>query len=120
MNDVVGGIIELKINGEVYQAKGNFTYNLGKPKYEPVIGADRPHGFKGTPQAPRIEGEITDNDELDMEKVVTIKNATATLSLANGKVIVLKQARYTGDGDAQTEEGNIQLVLHGLSAEEVR
>lgn len=120
MNDLVGGIIDLKINGTVYSAKGNFTYNLGKPKFEPVIGANAVHGFKGTPQSPRIEGEITDNDELDVEMVTTIKDATATLSLANGKVIVLKKARYCGDGDAQTEEGNIQLLLHGLSAEEVR
>lgn len=119
-NDVVGGIIELKLNGEIYLAKGNFTYNLGKPKYEPVIGADRVHGYKGTPQAARIEGEITDTSELDVEKIVTVNNATATLSLENGKIIVLKNARYTGDGDIQTEEGNIQLVLHGLSAEEIR
>jgi len=117
---LIAGIIELKINGRIQQAKGNFTYNLGKPKLEMIIGADTPHGFKGTPQAPKIEGEITDRSDLDVEGLVTLREATVTLSLANDKVIVLKRASYTGDGDVQTEEANIQAVFTGFSAEEVR
>ena len=34
----VGGIISIKVNGEVYNAKGNFTYNLGRPMKEAVVG----------------------------------------------------------------------------------
>lgn len=118
---LIAGIIEVKINGEVQQAKGNWTYNLGKPKVEPVLGADNSvHGFMGKTQAARIEGEITDRQDLDMEALVQLRGATVTLSLSNEKVIVLKGAAYTGDGDAQTEEGNIQAVFHGTSAEEVR
>jgi len=119
-NGLIAGIIEFKINGEIQQAKGNFTYNLGKPKVEPIIGADGVHGFKGLPQAPKIEGEITDRADLDVEAFVTIRNATITLSLSNGKVIVLKGAAYTGDGDVQTEEANIQAMFQGIGAEEVR
>ena len=117
---LISGIIELKINGEIQQAKGNFTYNLGKPKVEPVVGADRVHGFKGLPQAAKIEGEITDRSDLDVEALTTLRNATITLSLSNGKVIVLKGAAYTADGDVQTEEANIQAMFQGTSAEEVR
>lgn len=119
-NGLIAGIIEVKINGEIQQAKGNWTYNLGKVKKEMVIGADRPHGFKGTPQAARIEGEITDRADLDVEALVTLSDATVTLTLANGKVIVLKNASYTADGDIQTEEANIQAVFTGFSAEEIR
>jgi len=118
---LIAGIIEVKINGEIQQAKGNWTYNLGKPKVEPVLGANNAvHGFKGSTQAPRIEGEITDRADFDLEAFVTLRGATITLTLANDKVIVLKGAVYTGDGDGQTEEANIQASFHGISAEEIR
>ena len=60
-----GGIISFAINGETQLAKGNFTYNLGAPKREGIVGMDRPHGFKATPQIPFIEGEITDAGTVD-------------------------------------------------------
>jgi hypothetical protein len=119
-SNLIAGLLELKVNGEIQNAKGNFTYNLGKMKKEAIVGADRVHGYKGTPQVPFIEGEITDRSDLNVEALVSIDNATITLSLANGKVIVLKDAWYAADGDVGTEEANIQLRFEGMSAEEVR
>ena len=116
----IGGMISLKINGDMYFAKGNFTYNLGIPKKEGVAGSDRVHGYKEVPQVPFIEGEITDRNELNLEDLVTLDDATATLELANGKVIMLREAWYAGEGTGNTEEGNIALRLEGMSAEEVR
>ncbi len=113
------GIIQLAINGEIYDAKGNFSYNLGAPKREAIIGSDKVHGFKEMPQVASLEGEITDRGTLDVSALVNLENATATLSLANGKVFVLQQAWYAGDGTIQSEEGNIQLLLHGISGEEI-
>jgi hypothetical protein len=116
----VGGLISLKINGDMYFAKGNFTYNLGKPKKEAVIGSDRVHGYKEVPQVPFIEGEITDRNELNLEDLITLDDATVTLELANGKVIMLREGWYAGEGTGNTEEGNIALRIEGISAEEVR
>lgn len=116
----VGGIIELKINGDLYSAKGSFTYNLGIAKRDAVVGHDGVHGHKELPQAPRIEGVITDRTDLDLAKLLNLTDGTATLKLANNKVIVLREAFYAGDGDVTTEEGEVQLLLHGASAEEVR
>lgn len=76
----VGGIIEVKANGELYSVKGSWTYNLGKPKREMVIGSDSVHGYKEMPQEPYIEGAITDNSQLDLETLLTIKDATVTLT----------------------------------------
>jgi len=115
----IGGTIALKVNGDIYFAKGNFTYNLGKPKREGVIGADTVHGYKETPQIPFVEGEITDRNELSLEDLVTLDEATITLELANGKVITLSEAWYAGDGTGNTEEGNIACRFEGMSAEEV-
>ncbi len=116
----IGGTIALKVNGDIYFAKGNFTYNLGKPKREGVIGADTVHGYKETPQIPFVEGEITDRNELSLEELVTLDEATITLELANGKVIALSEAWYAGEGTGNTEEGNIACRFEGMSCEEVK
>ena len=116
----IGGVISLKVNGDIYFAKGNFTYNIGKPKKEGVVGADVVHGYKETPQIPFIEGEVTDRNELSLEDLVTLDDATITLELANGKVITLSEAWYAGEGTGNTEEGNIACRFEGMSAEEVK
>jgi hypothetical protein len=116
----IGGLIALKINGDMYFAKGNFTYNLGLPKKEGVVGSDRVHGYKEVPQIPFIEGEITDRNELNLEDLLTLEDATVTLELANGKVIMLREGWYAGEGTGNTDEGNIALRIEGISAEEVR
>lgn len=63
-NHRVGGIIELRIDGATLSAKGNFTYNLGRTKREAAVGSDTAHGFKETPQACFIEGEVTDHPSM--------------------------------------------------------
>lgn len=119
-NKRVGGIISLKVDGDMYFAKGDFTYNLGLPKKEGVVGSDRVHGYKETPQIPFVEGEVTDRQEMSLETLVGLKDATITLELANGKVIVLREAWYAGEGTGNTGEGNIGARFEGMSAEEVR
>jgi predicted heme/steroid binding protein len=113
-----GGIISLQLNGEVYDAKGSFSYNLGRPLREAIMGADGPHGFKETPQVGFIEGAITDRAGMDLDKLLTFKDGTVTLELANGKVVLLSDAYYAGEGTGTTEEGEIPVRFEG-KAEEV-
>lgn len=115
-----GGLIQFQINGEIYDAKGEFTYNLGRPLRETIVGADGVHGYKETPQVPFIEGEITDRGNLNLAKLVSETGATVTLELANGKVVVLRDAWFAGEGTGNTEEGNIAVRFEGMNAEEVR
>lgn len=114
-----GGIIFVKVNGDLQQAKGSWSYNLGKPKREPIVGADGVHGFKETPQAAYIEGKITDRGTLDLASLVQVQDATVTLELANGKVIMLSEAWWGGDGTVSTEEGEIEARFDGITAEEL-
>lgn len=117
----VGGIIFLKIDGNQQSAKGNFTYNLGAPMREAVVGADRVHGYKETPQVAFVEGEITDNADLDLQTLVQTDDATVTLELANGKVFVLSHAWYANEGTGNTEEGNIPVRFESdLPGDEIR
>lgn len=113
------GILYLKLNGQMLDAKGNFTYNPGVAKREAIIGADVIHGFKETPQVPFIEGEITDRGSLDLKALFSTDDATVTIELAHGKTFVLRNAWFAGDGNAQTEEANVQIRFEGKSGEEI-
>ena len=118
--DRLGGIINLQIDGENYRAKGEFTYGLGIPKKEAVVGTDGVHGFKETPQVAFCEGEVTDSRELDHIGLASLSNVTVTLELGNGKVIVLREAWQAGDASGHTEEGNIDVRFESAGrAEEI-
>jgi hypothetical protein len=113
------GLIQLNIGAVLHDAKGNFSYNLGRPKREAIVGADAVHGYAETPQAAFIEGEITDRGTLDLAALVVLEDTTVTLTLANGKVIVLREAWFAGEGTASTEAAAIAVRFEGISAEEV-
>lgn len=119
-NRRVGGIILLKVDGNLLQAKGDFSYNLGAPKREAIVGQDAVHGFKEEPQVPSIEGTITDSDELDVESLLQTRDAVVIIELANGKVIQLNEAFYAAEGAITTNEGEIEVRFEGISADEVR
>lgn len=116
----VGGIIQVQIQGEIYDAKGSFTYNIGRPKREAVVGADTVHGYTEMPQVAFIEGIITDRQTLDLETLVVARDVTVTLQLANNKVIVLRDAWFASEGSVTTEQGEIAVRFEGISGEEVR
>jgi len=115
----VGGTIQLQVNGEVYDCKGNFQYNLGLPKREMIVGSDTVHGDSEKPQAPFIEGEITDRVDFSLAALCKQRGVSVTLILAVGKVIILRDAVFTGDGTGNTDEGNIAVRWDGKSAEEI-
>lgn len=105
------GIIQLKIDGVQYDAKGDFTYNLGYPKNEAIIGADKPHGYKSTAQVGYIEGKITDWGNLSVKDLVTMDGGTGTLQVGNGKLIVGKEMWYAGEGNVTTAEAEIDFRI---------
>lgn len=111
------GLIQVQVNGEIYDAKGNFSFNLGRAKREEIVGADRIHGYKETPQAGFIEGAITDRGTLDLAAVVTGDNLTVTLKLGNDKVISLTEGWFAGEGTASTEEAEIPVKWVGTVEE---
>lgn len=114
-----GGLIQLTIDGILHDCKGNFSYNPGRPKKEAIVGSDAVHGYMEKPQVAFIEGEITDRGTLDLAALVSISNATVSLSLANGKAFVLRDGWFAAEGTANTEEGNIAVRFEGISGDEV-
>jgi hypothetical protein len=113
------GLIQLLVQGVVMDAVGSFTYNLGRPKRETMPGSDGIHGFKETPQPAFIEGKIRDRGTHDLALLSTAVAQTVTLTLGNNKVIVLRDGWFAGDGNASTEEAEIEVRWEGANAEEV-
>jgi hypothetical protein len=116
----VGGTISFQVNGRIYNAKGDFDYDLGTPKRESVVGSDGVHGHTERPKAPYISGKVTDRGDMSATDFFNIVGATATLALANGKVVVMQDAFYAGDGTGNTGEGELDCRFEGSRAEEVR
>lgn len=113
------GTMFFKVDGTLRDAKGNFTYNLGGPKREGMIGTDLTNqGYKETGQIAYVEGEITDQGDLSLADFINIENATITLELANGKVVTFRNAYYAADGNVGTEDANIQVRFEAKEAEE--
>lgn len=110
-----GGKIEVKVGGVTQDAKGSFTYDLGYPKRDPIIGSSAVHGFSEKVKVAFIEGKITDKGTLDLKALVNLEDTTATLVLANGKAIVLRDAWYAGDGVGDTEEGELMFRMESSS-----
>lgn len=119
MPEPTAGLIEFKVDGEILSAKGSFQYNLGAPKLSAILGSDRPHGYKEEAQVPYIEGEITLRGALTLRKLTSIRDATVSLKHADGRLFMLYNAWYAGEGTGNTEESNVGVRFEGLDAAEV-
>lgn len=115
----IGGLIQFKVDGEIYNAKGNFSYMVNKTKKEMIVGADGVHGYSEKFQVPYIEGALTDTSDLNLTALQNSSDVTATLELYNGKMIVIEQGVYASDGVVSTEEGEIEMRFEGMDGREV-
>ena len=96
------GRIEIQTNGEIYDGRGRFSYDPADPILKAIMGLDGPHGVKVVRnRAPSIEGVITEPGNLDLEALPTYTDATVTLSLDGGEIVVLRDAWHTGGQHSQ-------------------
>ena len=117
------GIVFVKIDGTMQNAKGNFSVGMGFPMREGIKGSDdRLHGFKETPQVAHIEGEISNTADLNIEALSRVEDSTVTVEINNGKVYALRNAFITnGEGlVVNSEEANIPVRFEGSRCEEIR
>ena len=116
---ILSGIFNLRINGLLVTASGAFTFNHGGVRHEAKLGGDgRVAGFKSMGTVPFIEGELIYTPDLDIKEIQSIQAGEIILELANGKVFVLINAHWAGDGNIQTEDGNYSVRFEGTDSEE--
>jgi len=118
-NNRRGGTIYFKVDSTQYEAKGEFSYNIGQGKRTTIVGASSVHGYTEEVQAPFIEGAITDSKDVVLKTLLNLDDVTVTLELANGKTIVLRNGWSTNEGTVKTKEGEIPVRFEGKSCEEV-
>ncbi|NRA62963.1 MAG: phage tail tube protein [Pseudobacteriovorax sp.] len=116
---ILSGIFNLRINGTLVTAGGSFTFNHGGIRNEAKISGDgKVAGFKSMGTVPFIEGELIYTPGIDSKALQAIQGGEIILELANGKVFVLINAHWAGDGNIQTEDGNYSVRFEGTDSEE--
>lgn len=115
----IGGKLTVKVGGVQQWARGEWSYNLGRPKREAVVGVDGTHGYQETPQVAFIEGTISNRGDLDVGALCEITNETVTIELDNGKTVFLRNGWYAADGTVKANSGEVEVRFEGRSGDEV-
>lgn len=115
----IAGIVNVTWNGNVINVVGNISWNLGQNKREGLAGPDRVHGYKENVQIPFIEGEGRIVSGMSVKEFVNITNATVTAVLATGKIVMITDAWYEGEGTAGTEEATLPFKFCGETGDEI-
>lgn len=119
-NSRKGGIIQVKVNGKVYDAKGDYEYSPGYPVRSPIKGTDgKVHGYTEEAGEPMISGKITDARTLSLKELQTMEDATVVIELSNGKSFMLSEAFYADEGVVNTKEGEVPFKFIGKRGEEI-
>lgn len=112
-------MLQFSLDGVLYQASGDWTFNLGKPKRETMLATDGVAGYKEEPQIPFIEGELPITPGLDIDAVLGATGVTAFLTLGSGQVIALRDGNQVGEGTGNATEGKLPVRFEGSSAQVV-
>lgn len=115
MGERIAGIAFLKVDGDLYPLRGNFTVSPSPTERTGIAGQDYVHGFQELPRVPYIEGDVSLVPELSMEDVALIVDSTVTAELANGKTYILYQAWCRSAFELNTREGQARVRFEGTS-----
>lgn len=116
---VRSGFFQVKVNGVLYDFKGDAEVGYGQPLRKPIfnsLGANV--GFNEEPQVPYLQGKVTDRGDFDVIKMLNITGATVTYQKANGKTAVLHDAYFAGPGTENSKEAELDFRFEGARMEE--
>ncbi len=116
----VAGTIYLEIDGEQVRAKGSFEYSLSGVKNESIPNADGTAGIGGAFAVGYIKGTVPNYNDTDHGRLKSLEGVTVTLQLANGKVIVAKDAWQVDESVGNVESGEFPIQFDSENVEEVR
>src|SRR5262245_5075530 len=116
----IAGIAFLKVDGDLYPLRGNFTVSPSPYERAGLAGQDYVHGYSELPRVPYIAGDVSLVPELSMEDVANITNATVTAELANETVYVLREAWCRAAFELNTRDGQTRVRFEGITCDEIK
>lgn len=115
----IGGVMSLHIDGNPYQARGNFQVTPSPVRRTGVAGQDTVHGYIEEPIVPTIKGDISIGGRLSVESLLALTDSTATVILANGNTYILTDCWTVGAFMIDAHDGRVELTLEGLTCQEL-
>lgn len=116
----IAGTITFKVAGEIQACAGDFTFNLGTPEREVLIGTDgKVHGYKETTKSAFVEGNLRVRKDQDIKSFLEQDDIDAQLDLANGNSYQFIEGWCAGSGDVNTADGTLAFRFEAKSAEKV-
>jgi hypothetical protein len=107
----LGGTLFLMINGVQYPARGSWEYTPTLSQRAGIAGQDGVHGYIERPIVPAMKGEVSDFGGISIQALQQSQVSVATLSLANGKVVIGYDGWVKGLVTSTTEDGKYSLEL---------
>lgn len=107
----IGGTLYLMINGVQYPARGSWEYTPNLTARSGIAGQDGVHGYTERPVVPAMKGEVSDFGGISIQALQQSAITVATLSLANGKVVMGYDGWVKGLVTSTTEDGKYTLEL---------
>ena len=119
MGKRVAGVCFFKVDGVQLSVAGSFTVSPEISERESMAGLSGVVGFKESPSAAFIEGEVYTENEVDIQTIAKIDDGTVTAELANGQGWALRNAWKVGRSDMSASEGTMTVRFEGSACERV-
>lgn len=116
----IGGVLSIRVDGKQYEARGNFSVTPSTVKRTGIAGQDFVHGYIEEPIVPSIKGDLSIGNQLSMQELEAITDATVQVRLANGVTYVLTSAWTTSAFAIDAHDGKVEVTFEGITCEEVQ
>lgn len=119
MGKRLAGVAYVKVDGQQFELRGNFTVSPSAIQREGIAGQDGVHGYSENPRVPYISGDITMAVGLSVQDLDRMTEVTVTAELANGSTYVLRDAWTVSAHEINTKDGQVSVRWEGMSCEEL-
>ena len=121
MGQGIGGVADVKANGEMLRVKGSLNLGTGNEKRTAVTGSTTQGvlGYNVEPGVPYAEGKLVLGDGFDPIALTKLDDATITIALETGQTFTLFNAWYAGEATIDTQEGEFSARFEGRKAKMV-
>ncbi len=117
----IGGTGDVRYNDQSLLFKAELTWNFQVFKKKGVVGRDgRHHGHVVEPSQPFIKGKFTYDGSITTAQLEAVTDATVSVTLADGRQLVLRGAYVAGDITPGGDEAEVELTWEGEAGEELK